>query len=175
MPIAKYVFRFSLLSLAFAFTVFQHADAQNMNATATGQLVADAAVHSLSSGIRYKYGGTDPETGLDCSAFIGMLFRQASNRQLPRTVHQMNRLGKRIPIKDIQAGDLVFFRNSRGAVAHVGVYVGNRQFIHASRKYDAIHRSDLNASYWRKRLYAARRIPHPAPLMTQRASLPHLG
>jgi cell wall-associated NlpC family hydrolase len=120
---------------------------------------AARAVNSLSSGIRYKFGGTDPDSGLDCSAFIALLYKDAGGGDLPRTAREISEVGDRVDAQALQPGDLVFFRDARHAIAHVGVYVGNKNFVHASRKHGVIYQSRLNEPYWKSRFKGARRLP----------------
>jgi cell wall-associated NlpC family hydrolase len=120
---------------------------------------AARAVNSLSSGIRYKFGGTDPDSGLDCSAFIALLYKDAGGGDLPRTAREISEVGAHINAGSLQPGDLVFFRNTQGGIAHVGIYVGGENFVHASRKHGVIYQSRLNEPYWKSRFKGARRLP----------------
>ncbi|RFB73065.1 MULTISPECIES: NlpC/P60 family protein [unclassified Herbaspirillum] len=117
------------------------------------------AVTSLTSGIRYKFGGTDPDSGLDCSAFIALLYKDAGGGDLPRTAREISEVGAHIDAGALQPGDLVFFRNTQGGIAHVGIYVGGENFVHASRKHGVIYQSRLNEPYWKSRFKGARRLP----------------
>ncbi len=120
---------------------------------------AARAVSSLSSGIRYKFGGTDPDSGLDCSAFIALLYKDAGGGELPRTAREISEVGAAVDVAALQPGDLVFFRNAQRGIAHVGIYVGDESFVHASRKHGVIYQSRLNEPYWKSRFKGARRLP----------------
>jgi len=122
------------------------------------RLLAEEAVSSLSSGIRYRFGGTNPDRGLDCSAFVGYLFREAVGEELPRTAKEISDMGKQVGLNDIEPGDLVFFGKGKRHVSHVGIYVGGKKFIHASRKHGAVYESGLNEPYWQSRFSGARRL-----------------
>lgn len=126
---------------------------------ASSERFAARAVSSLSSGIHYKFGGTDPDNGLDCSAFIALLYKDAGGGDLPRTAREISEVGAHIDADALQPGDLVFFRNSQGGIAHVGIYVGGENFVHASRKHGVIYQSRLNEPYWKNRFKGARRLP----------------
>lgn len=131
--------------------------------TETNRLLAAEATDSLSSGIRYKYGGNNPEVGLDCSAFIAYLFKEAIGGRLPRTARQMSEIGDKVSPDRMQPGDLVFFRNAKRAIAHVGVYIGDMKFVHASRKHGVVRESSLTTPYWRNHFNGVRRLSDPAP------------
>ena len=120
---------------------------------------AARAVSSLSSGIRYKFGGTDPDSGLDCSAFIALLYKDAGGGELPRTAREISEVGAHVETGALKPGDLVFFRNAQRGIAHVGIYVGGENFVHASRKHGVIYQSRLSEPYWKSRFKGARRLP----------------
>lgn len=109
-------------------------------------------------GLRYRYGGTSPTTGMDCSGLVQYVFRQALNISLPRTAAEQSRVGKPIAITDLQAGDLVFFNTMRRSFSHVGIYIGAGQFIHAPRSGKRIQITSLSNSYFNARFQGARRI-----------------
>lgn len=119
------------------------------------QLVAFA--HTLLN-VPYRYGGNTPETGLDCSGFIGYVFRQSMGLTLPRRVVEISRMGHAIERKALLPGDLVFF-NTRGARnSHAGIYIGNDQFIHSPSSGGRVHIVDMTGKYWKKRYNGARRL-----------------
>ena len=107
-------------------------------------------------GTPYRYGGTD-RAGIDCSGLAGYLFREVYGVDLPRTVSAMLKEGRGVGGKNYQEGDLLFFKNSRtGPADHVGVYLGDQQFIHASTSAGVII-DRLDDDFYRKRLITARR------------------
>jgi cell wall-associated NlpC family hydrolase len=104
----------------------------------------------------YRYGGTD-SSGIDCSSLAQHIFKEAFRISLPRTASQQMAGGKFVRMPWLKPGDLVFFKNIRGAGAdHVGVYLGSRKFIHVSSKKGVII-SDLSSSHYQKRFVSARR------------------
>lgn len=108
-------------------------------------------------GTRYRLGGTSRK-GVDCSGFTQATFRDLFGIQLPRMTVDQAKKGRKIPKSQLQAGDLVFFNTGRGPNGkHVGVYVKNGQFMHASSKKGVIY-SDLNSPYWSKTFWQARRL-----------------
>lgn len=108
-------------------------------------------------GTRYRLGGTS-KSGIDCSGFMQVTFRDLFGIDLPRTTGEQAKEGTRINKNEIRTGNLVFFRTGRGPNGnHVGVYVKNGQFLHASTKGGVIY-SDMNSPYWSKTFWQARRL-----------------
>ena len=113
-------------------------------------------------GIRYRYGGTDATRGLDCSAFTGTIYSRALGIRLPRSSNQQYREGKTIKRDELKIGDLVFFktRRRRAPVSHVGIYIGQSLFAHASTKYGVVI-SSLEHPYYNRTYVGARRLLEP--------------
>lgn len=108
-------------------------------------------------GTRYRLGGTTRK-GIDCSAFMQVTFRDLFGISLPRTTSEQAKKGTKISKSELRTGDLVFFRTGRGPNGkHVGVYVKNGQFLHASTKGGVIY-SDMNSPYWSRTFWQARRL-----------------
>ncbi|MDH2923924.1 endopeptidase [Nicoletella semolina] len=106
---------------------------------------------------RYRLGGNS-KRGVDCSAFTQITYRDLFGIKLPRTTVEQAKAGNKVDRKDIRTGDLVFFNTGRGPNGkHVGVYVKNGQFLHASTKGGVIY-SDINSPYWSKAFWQARRL-----------------
>ncbi len=113
-------------------------------------------------GTPYKYGGNLPETGMDCSGFVSHVYGQIAGIQLPRSSQEISRHGTALEPVDLQPGDLVFFNTLNRAFSHVGVYVGENRFIHASSSQTGtVMVSDMNQPYWSKRFDGARRLLVP--------------
>ncbi len=125
-------------------------------ATATAQDAIDQAMDLL--GIRYRRGGTSPEAGFDCSGFVSHVFREGLGLILPRSSKEMSRSGEVIGQEELRPGDLVFFNTMRKAFSHVGIYLGDNQFVHAPRSGGRVRIEDLRDGYWIKRFNGARRI-----------------
>lgn len=113
-------------------------------------------------GTPYKWGGMSLSKGFDCSGLLVYLFRSEVGLELPRTTASMVREDYlRVSRHELQPGDAVFFAtNERGRVSHVGLYVGNHQFIHAPRTGKHIRVDSLKNNYWSDRYYGARRFDH---------------
>jgi cell wall-associated NlpC family hydrolase len=109
-------------------------------------------------GIPYVFGGSSPEKGFDCSGFTQYVFKNAAGTNLPRTAKQMAQVGTPVDEQDLKAGDLVFF-NTRGfAYSHVGVYIGDGKFFHASPSFNQITIGDLYSKYFATRFNGGRRV-----------------
>ena len=110
------------------------------------------------TGIKYKLGGSKPETGFDCSQFVKYVFEQALNLSLPPSARSLSKVGETIKFEDLQPGDLVFFNTRKSKFSHVGIYVGNNEFIHAPRTGKTIRIESLTKNYWLKRFNGATRV-----------------
>lgn len=106
----------------------------------------------------YKYGGVD-KNGIDCSAFTQLVFNNSLSIELPRTASQQFQEGERISSKDdLQFGDLVFFNTTkRSYPGHVGVYIGEDLFAHASRSL-GVTVSSLQSTYYNTRFVGGSRV-----------------
>ena len=109
-------------------------------------------------GIPYRWGGTSPQTGFDCSGFVQFIFRHTLNIKLPRMPVDMSRLGSRISREELAPGDLVFFNTRGGKFTHVGIYVNDSQFIHAPMPGTRVTVSRMDSAYYRHRFTYAVRI-----------------
>jgi cell wall-associated NlpC family hydrolase len=108
-------------------------------------------------GTPYRWGGTSPERGFDCSGLVGYVFRTIGI-ELPRVSRAMVNEGT--PVSDRTAlaeGDLVFF-GKRGRVDHVGIYIGEGKFLHAPRTGRDVTVSSLSNGYWSQKYLEARRL-----------------
>lgn len=106
-------------------------------------------------GSRYVYGGTTP-SGFDCSGFVGYVYKNFGIT-LNRSSRDQYSNGVSVSKSNLQAGDVVFFA-SGSSINHVGLYIGNNQFIHASTPSTGVIISDLNSSYYTSTYVGARRM-----------------
>ncbi len=106
-------------------------------------------------GTPYRLGGNS-KNGIDCSAFVKNIYRDSFNITLPRTTETQVKKGFFVYQKQLKVGDLVFFKTG-WSTRHVGIYIGERQFIHASTSKGVIT-SSLDNVYWNKKYWQARRI-----------------
>jgi cell wall-associated NlpC family hydrolase len=140
-------------------------DALDLPAEAIGTPVAgDSKVKSVLQkalallGTPYRWGGTDPDKGFDCSGLVGYVFRNALGIELPRVSRDMAKNGELITDRaKLAAGDLVFF-GRKGRVNHVGIYVGDGRFVHAPSRGKDVTVSSLDQGYWSGRFMQARRV-----------------
>lgn len=112
-------------------------------------------------GIRYKYGGTTPESGLDCSGLVQHIFKEAWDKELPRTSVEISKVGQHVDKNDLQPGDLVFYNTLKRGFSHVGIYLGDRKFIHSPSAGGEVRIESMDVSYWKKRFNGGRRISEP--------------
>jgi cell wall-associated NlpC family hydrolase len=107
-------------------------------------------------GTRYCMGGTTKRC-IDCSAFTQSFYSALYNTTIPRTARNQYSAAQRVSKSELQEGDLVFF-NTRGGISHVGVYLQNNKFVHATSS-KGIMISDLSDSYWSHRYVSAGKLP----------------
>ena len=109
-------------------------------------------------GTPYRWGGTSPDSGFDCSGLVGYVFRNALGIELPRVSREMAQSGELISDRaKLNEGDLVFFGKS-GQVDHVGIYLGEGRFVHAPRTGKDVMVSSLDTGYWSGKYMQARRV-----------------
>lgn len=105
----------------------------------------------------YRWGGSSPREGFDCSGLVQHVYREALGIELPRTSLQMGQRGSWIALKDLAPGDLVFFQTGRHPNSHVGVYIGNHRFVHAPSSGSLVRVESINRRYWLTRFNGGRR------------------
>ena len=125
------------------------------NAAAASEVVL-YALGLLNTG--YRFGGKNPESGLDCSGMTAYIFHEALGMNLPHNAAQQARLGKEVTVKELQPGDLVFFNTSGKGISHVGLYIGENRFVHAPATNGRIRIALLNNPWFSQRYETARRL-----------------
>lgn len=110
------------------------------------------------AGVRYVRGGNSAEEGMDCSALVQHVFKQAWGRDLPRTSEEISLAGEPVYPKELQPGDLLFYDTLNRSFSHVGIYLGDSKFIHAPSPGGTIRIENMDLPYWRTRLDGVRRI-----------------
>ena len=106
-------------------------------------------------GAPYRLGGSSV-TGIDCSAFVKKIY-QLFNITLPRTAYEQSHVGLRVGRGELLEGDLLFF-NTRRKLGHVGIYIGNNEFVHASSRKRGVRIDNLNTPYFDRRFVRAVRL-----------------
>jgi cell wall-associated NlpC family hydrolase len=122
----------------------------------SAQGVTDQALDLI--GVRYRFGGQTPDSGLDCSGLVRYVFEQVTGVKLPRSARDQAKVGEKVDPDDLQPGDLVFFNTRRAAYSHVGIYVGDNEFVHAPHKKSNVKIAKMDRQYWKKRFNGARRL-----------------
>lgn len=110
--------------------------------------------HENWRGVKYRMGGLG-KNGIDCSGFVYRTFRSELGVHIPRTTEQQSSVGKSIGRHQLRAGDLVFFK-TRFKVRHVGIYIENNRFLHASTS-KGVMISSLDNVYWKDKFWKAQR------------------
>ena len=107
----------------------------------------------------YRYGGSSPTTGFDCSGLIDYVFRESIGMTLPRTVKELKTMhAPVIDKKDLQSGDLIIFATGRSRKAdHAGIYVGQGRFVHAPSSGGKVRLDKLNDDYWKRSFLTGKR------------------
>lgn len=106
--------------------------------------------------VDYRFGGANPESGLDCSGMVSYIYKNSVGLKLPHNAAQIAGVGKQISANDLQPGDLVFFNTMNRPYSHVGIYIGDDRFIHAPHTNGKIEVSSLKNKYFAQRFEGAR-------------------
>jgi cell wall-associated NlpC family hydrolase len=108
-------------------------------------------------GLPYRWGGMSERRGVDCSGLVKVLFAKL-HVELPRSSREQIQSGKEISLDQLETGDLVFFSNQGEIPTHVGVYLGNDQFLHAEQKAGRVIITNLKDPWYARRFLGARRV-----------------
>jgi peptidoglycan endopeptidase LytE len=122
--------------------------------TGLGQALVNTAMGY--QGVRYRYGGMSSR-GFDCSGLVARVLR-AHGIRAPHNSAALYKLGKSVAKSSLQAGDLVFFRTRGRGISHVGIYVGNGNFVHAATGRGKVCTDTLRSGYYAQRYVGARRL-----------------
>ena len=104
----------------------------------------------------YKYGGATP-AGFDCSGLVHFSYQQAGV-SLPRSTAEQRRASQRVKVAELKRGDLLFFDQEGKKHSHVGIYLGERRFVHAPSSGKHVRNDSLDSPYWKKHLSEIRRV-----------------
>jgi len=130
---------------------------QQMRDTASDMVVSSMRF----LGVRYVRGGTNANSGFDCSGFTRYIFEHSLGLVLPRRADEQAHASGLLNVKrdELKPGDLVFFNTLRRTFSHVGIYIGEGKFIHSPRAGGEVRVEDMRETYWTKRFTGARRAP----------------
>lgn len=119
-----------------------------------GREVAFFALGLIDTG--YRFGGKNPEAGLDCSGMVSYIYSQATSLKIKGSAADIARRGRPIERNSLRPGDLVFFNTRNAAFSHVGVYIGDQRFVHAPASNGRVRIDQLSNRYYAQRFEAAR-------------------
>ena len=124
------------------------------SANERGRDIAVYALGLIDTG--YRYGGKNPEAGLDCSGMVSHVFSQAAGIRLAGSAADMAKKGRPVELSKLLPGDLVFFNTLHKPFSHVGIYIGDGRFVHAPNSNGRVRAESLNHGYFAAHLEAAR-------------------
>jgi cell wall-associated NlpC family hydrolase len=107
-------------------------------------------------GVPYMHGGSGTD-GMDCSGYTMTVYKNAIGKLLPRSSAEQSKIGKTVELSELKFGDLIFFNTTGESASHVGIYLGDDLFAHASVSF-GVTISSLQSSYYAKRYETARRM-----------------
>lgn len=125
----------------------------------TNKEIRDSKLYSFISdwyGAPYKYGGCE-KTGVDCSCFTINLFDKVYGKKMPRTAGEIYKECEKLNVDSANEGDLIFFKINSNSITHVGVYLRDKKFVHASTTRGVLVNS-LSETYYSKYFYAAGKL-----------------
>lgn len=106
----------------------------------------------------YRFGGRNPEAGLDCSGMVSYLVEQVSGHRLPHNAAKIAELTRPIELDELRPGDLVFFNTMNRRHSHMGIYLGERRFVHAPSSRGRVRIERLDSPYFGPRIDGARTL-----------------
>jgi uncharacterized protein YgiM (DUF1202 family) len=122
----------------------------------SGSKIADFALQFV--GYKYVYGAQSPSVGFDCSGLVWYTFQHFGVTVSRGATSQYNNNGVRVSKSELQPGDLLFFADTGAGITHVGIYIGDQQFVHASNSRVGVIVSRLDSSYYIRVYYGAKRV-----------------
>lgn len=128
----------------------------NIQAEGAGREVVMYALGLLDVG--YRFGGANPEAGLDCSGMVHFIYKEAVGVELPHSAAALAKRSRPVENASLQAGDLVFFNTLGYAYSHVGIYLGENKFIHAPSSRGRVRVESLDSPYFAQRYLGGRTL-----------------
>ncbi|MBN9424271.1 MAG: hypothetical protein BGO63_09415 [Candidatus Accumulibacter sp. 66-26] len=121
---------------------------------AAGHDIAIFALGLIDTG--YRFGGKNPDAGLDCSGMVSYIYGQSAKLRLTGSAADIARLGRPVDRAGLRPGDLVFFNTRNAPHSHVGIYIGDDRFVHAPSSNGRVRIDQLGNRYYAQRFEAAR-------------------
>ncbi|MEO9383074.1 C40 family peptidase [Chromobacterium phragmitis] len=128
----------------------------NLRADGNGREILLYTIGLLDGG--YRFGGNNPEAGLDCSGMVSYIYQNAVGIRLPHNAAQIAGIARPIPDNQMQVGDLVFFNTMNRPFSHMGIFIGDGKFVHAPRSNSTIRVARLDNVYFAPRYEGARTV-----------------
>lgn len=133
------------------------AEARSPTSARQQALAQDVVMYALALiDTGYRFGGKNPEAGLDCSGMVSYVFAQAAGLKLQGSAADIARRGQRVPVSQLRPGDLVFFNTLNRPYSHVGIYIGEDRFAHAPSSGGKVRLDSLKKGWYAARLEEAR-------------------
>jgi len=104
----------------------------------------------------YRFGGKNPEAGLDCSGMVSYVYQKSVDMRLAGSAADLARQGKPVPVAQLRPGDLVFFNTRNKSYSHVGIYIGDDRFVHAPSSRGKVRTESLKNSWFAARFEEGR-------------------
>ena len=104
----------------------------------------------------YRFGGKNPEAGLDCSGMVSYVYQKSVDKQLAGSAADLARQGKPVPASQLRPGDLVFFNTRNKPYSHVGIYIGDERFVHAPNSRGKVRTESLKSGWFAARFEEGR-------------------
>ena len=132
---------------------------ENESSSSWASTAQEIILRALSqTGVKYKYGGINPDSGFDCSGLIVYVYNKAAGIKLPRTIQLMSTKGRSVDGQPPAPGDLVFFNTTGEKYSHAGIYVGQGRFVHAPSAGGTVRLDYITSPYWAAKFTEARRM-----------------
>ncbi|WP_099202959.1 cell wall-binding repeat-containing protein [Miniphocaeibacter massiliensis] len=109
-------------------------------------------------GIPYKYGGSLPSTGFDCSGFVKYVFKEVTGKTFYHKASEQAKLGKYVSKDKLQPGDLLFFNGYGSTITHTGIYIGNNQMIHSPKPGRTVEIVNIKSGYYSDTYHTSRNV-----------------
>ncbi|MCK6413848.1 MAG: C40 family peptidase [Azonexus sp.] len=120
----------------------------------TGNEIALFALGLIDTG--YRFGGKNPEAGLDCSGMVSYILERAAGIRVRGSAADIARQGRVVASDELRPGDLVFFNTRNAPFSHVGIYIGDERFVHAPNRNGKVRIDRIADRYYAQRFEAAR-------------------